>query len=104
MANTPKWNPQGYQKLAQLTGRYPEAAIFRRFGSLSILGLLSLQAKLVVLDREYREICYSDDSSAVENVHKYSTYFLKLHEAREPNDAQLRKLNEIRKVVNEYCK
>lgn len=101
MTNT-AWDSQGYQKLAHLLGRYPEAAIFRRFGSLDMITLLSLHAKLVVLERELRDICYHDDISSVVEVKEYSTYFLKLHGAQDPHDAQLKKLNEIKEVMKEY--
>lgn len=101
MAGT-AWDSQGYQKLARLLGRYPEAAIFRRFGSLEMITLLSLQAKLVVLEREFRDICYQDDISSVAEVKEYSTYFLKLHGAQAPHDAQLKKLDEIKEAMKEY--
>ena len=101
MAKT-AWDSQGYQKLARLLGRYPEAAIFRRFGSLDMITLLSLQAKLVVLERELRNTCYQDDISSEAEVKEYSTYFLKLHGAQAPHDAQLKKLNEIKEAMKEY--
>ena len=86
MANT-GWDSRGYQKLAHILGRYHGAAIFHRFGSLEMITLLSLQAKLAILEREFRDICYQDDISSIAEVKEYSTYFLKLHGAQASNDA-----------------
>lgn len=46
----------GYPKLADLMARYGEAAIFRRFRSLNLFVLMSLQAELVELEERLREL------------------------------------------------
>jgi hypothetical protein len=67
-----------------------------------MITLLNLQAKLAVLEGEFRDICYQDDISSIAEVKEYSTYFLKLHGAQASNDAQFKKLGEIREAKKEY--
>lgn len=42
----------GYDKLASLIGRYPDLAIYRKFGALGAKVLLHMQAELVHLENE----------------------------------------------------
>lgn len=56
-----KWSPKGYQKLANLMGSHQEIAIFRGFGALTMLNLLSLQAELIDIEVQLRETCRDDD-------------------------------------------
>ncbi|KAH8585831.1 hypothetical protein B0O99DRAFT_586791 [Bisporella sp. PMI_857] len=49
-------NAPGYPKLADLMARYNEVAIFRRFRSLNIFTLMSLQAELVELESRLKEL------------------------------------------------
>lgn len=44
-------------------GNLPELAIFRKFHRISIQNLLSLQSELVLLEKEYDEICEEDAAS-----------------------------------------
>jgi len=47
-------HPQrGYPRLADLMGKEKDIAIFRRFDDLNILSLLSLQAEIVQLEKEF---------------------------------------------------
>jgi hypothetical protein len=98
--------PQGYHKLAHLQAIYPDTAIFRRFGSLNTLVLLSLQAKLINLESDFEEFCKKDDCSDVAEEKKYSTNFKALHASKGSTtgskDAQLQKLEEIQRIMNEY--
>jgi hypothetical protein len=50
----------GYPKLARLMSISPETAIFRRFGELSALNILRLQAELHDLEYQLREIREED--------------------------------------------
>jgi hypothetical protein len=83
-------------------GHYPEAAIFRRFSSLNILNLLSLQAELVDLQVQFRDLCAEDDESNDSSENQYSTYFRRLRGSED--SLQYEKLLEIRKKLNEYSK
>ena len=51
----------GYHKLASLMGHHTDGLrIFRRFGRLNMLSLLSLQAELNDLESEFDDICQDD--------------------------------------------
>ena len=98
----PPLQPQGYVKLAYLFGRYPDAAVFRRFGHLEMINLLSLQAKLVALDEEYTKLWQLTDNSKETEVKAYSTYFYSLHRFATEDDVLRAKLSEIQMTMKEY--
>lgn len=95
-------SPQGYHRLADLMGHYSEAAIFRRFGSLNMLTLLSLQAELIDLQAQFRDMCAEDDGSDDPSEKRFSTYFRVLRGAE--NSIQYETLLDIRKKLQEYSK
>jgi len=85
-------------------GPYPEMAIFRRFGDLNMLRLLSLQAELLDLQLRFRQATAGDEISS-EKAREYSTSFVAMldhPEAERPE--QWRLLVDIRKKVDEYSK
>jgi hypothetical protein len=92
--------PQGYHRLADLMGRYPETAIFRRFGALNAITLLSLQAELIDLQVQFRDICAEDDRIGDPNEQEFSTYFRKLRES--DDSLQYEMLKTIRAKLHEY--
>lgn len=92
--------PRGYHRLAELMGQYPEVAIFRRFGPLNMLNLLSLQAELIDLQVEFRDIWAEDEESTDDTEKRFSTYFRQLHNAED--SFQLKKLKTIRDKLQEY--
>lgn len=92
--------PRGYHRLADLMGHYPEAAIFRRFGALNAIHLLSLQAELIDLQVQFRDICAEDDSMGNSDEKEFSTYFRKLRESED--SLQYDMLNKIRAKLREY--
>ncbi|THX44357.1 hypothetical protein D6D10_00414 [Aureobasidium pullulans] len=92
--------PRGYHRVADLMGQYPEIAIFRRFAALNIVNLLSLQAELVDLQVQFRDIWAEDDASSDLDEQEFSTYFRKLR--RSENSVQNEMLLEIRKKLQEY--
>ena len=96
--------PQGYRKLAKLMGPYPEIAIFRRFGSLTMFNLMRLQTELVAIDDQLQRIGEQDDMSADSNISSYSTDFYALNTAKPPDDAQLLLLEQSRLKLEQYCK
>lgn len=94
----------GYHQLAELMGPYQEAAIFRRFGPLAMMNLLSLQAELVELHAEFRKICQDNDHSADPVEKNFSKYFRDLRESEGGGkDHQYQMLMQIRSKLNEYC-
>lgn len=53
----------GYRELAfEMAKKESDLAIFRRFGELNMLNLLSLQAELIELQGRYKRICEIDDT------------------------------------------
>lgn len=91
------WTAKGYPRLAQLMGAYTEVAIFRRFGSLNTLSVLSLQAELVELEDKYKQCVERDNQS--ENSRDLSEDFYTLHES---NSGQKDLLDKIRVKLKEY--
>ena len=69
---------KGYPKLAILMGENPDVAIFRRFGTMSALNLMRLQAELIDIEEKLRAQQLKDDKASLPNG-EYSTYFLKLN-------------------------
>ena len=102
MAAPPLGEPQGYHRLADLMGHYPEAAVFRRFGALNMLNLLSLQAELVDLQVQFRDLWAEDDVSTDLSEKQFSTYFRVLRNSE--NSLQYEKLLEIRQKLQQYSK
>ncbi|MCJ1336571.1 hypothetical protein MMC09_001847 [Bachmanniomyces sp. S44760] len=97
---------EGYPRLANLVGRKPEVAIFRRFGALNVENLLFLQAELVTLEQELKEIVEEDKHSDDPARKEFSTSWYALHESRMSKSRRVRlqweKRVEIRKKLNEY--
>lgn len=93
---------RGYYRLAELMGSYQETAIFRRFGLLNMLNLLSLQAELVNLQRQLvnnstnpKILAELDDEEKAFKVN-----FRKLLESQ--NSEHLQLLMRIRSTLREY--
>jgi hypothetical protein len=82
------WDPRileplqnGYREIAHLMAfKDSPFAIFRRFGQLSMLNLLSLQAELMELQAELRYLCKTDDSSNDPLRTKFAYSFLEMRE------------------------
>ena len=68
---------EGYAKLASLMGAYPDVGILRRFGALNAQNLLYMQAELVALEDEFRNIsdndCKSDDANRQNHARDWYT-------------------------------
>lgn len=95
--------PRGYQKLASLMGNYHETAIFRRFDSLSMLNILSLQAELIVLQNELQEICSEDESPDDPAANAFAVNFFALRQSEgRSNDEQYQIFVKIREKLREY--
>lgn len=71
----PARSPQDYRRVAKFMSLYPETAIFRRFGSLTMLNLMKLQAELLALEDQIRRIGERDDASETPNEANYSIDF-----------------------------
>lgn len=98
-----KTKPEGYHKLAQtLMGPCPELAIFRRFGSLEAIRLLSLQAELTQLEVDLRHISALDDASANEQIRKFSSCFQAQMDEGNENRIQWDLISKIRAKMEAY--
>jgi len=93
---------QGYERLAQFMGTYPELAIFRRFGALNLQNLLYLQAELLHLEDELKEIIKEDNENP--NRFVFSRNWYALHQASFDGEQnrQYRILIEIRERLHQY--
>lgn len=80
-------------------GKERNVAIFRRFDDLSILCLLSLQAEIVQLEKEFKIECSADDANGQYPASEYSSNFLL---ARKNSSEQHTKLKAIRDLIREY--
>lgn len=83
-------------------GPYPEVAIFRRFGSLTMLSLMRLQAELVALEDQLQRISEQDDMSKDPNISSYSIDFYALNTSQPPDDVQLKLLEQSRIKLEQY--
>ena len=93
----------GYPKLACQMGLHPETAILRRFGSLSAVNLLYLQAELVHLENKLRKYEIIDNTAQHGQRPEYAHdwYWLN-NSAFDENDDQLQTVLMIRSKLKEY--
>jgi uncharacterized protein DUF6594 len=99
---------KGYPKLAALMGEFPDIAIFRRFGTLTMLNLMRLQAELIEIEEDLRLKQLQDDVAG-QATEKYSTIFSTLNKSKtsskegdEDHPTQLALLESSRVKLIEY--
>ena len=96
---------QGYHRLADIMRREKGYAFFRQFSDLNLVNLLSLQAELIHLRKEFWDICHDDDTLENPTTREFSANFSALFNSiGGGTDDQLKKLLEIRKKLEEYCR
>jgi hypothetical protein len=83
-------------------GSYPDVAIFRRFGSLTMLNLMRLQAELLVIEDELRSTQAADDVSTHPDVYSYSTDFRKLSDSKDPDNKLLLLMEKSHQKLEQY--
>jgi hypothetical protein len=99
--------PDGYQKLADMMGALPNHAIFRRFGWLSTLNLMRLQAELAKLEFDLKK-CQRADQEAQHRLglklgETYATSFEALTQNQSDQDPeQLVLMKKSASVLQEY--
>jgi len=104
----------GYRGVATQMGLHRSPfAIFRRFGDLNMLNLMSLQAELMDLSDDFREICKEDDEEiAPLAARKYAYSFRDLRDSATKQGTgteqvhfhQWQRLQELRQKLKEYSK
>jgi hypothetical protein len=103
IAASPDPKLKGYNKLASLMGPNSEVAIFRRFGSLNMFSLLSMQAELMELERKFTDVYLDDSASDIEPVKRFCRHFAKLRASKgTDDDFQLQMLESIQIKLAEY--
>ena len=94
---------RGYPKLAALMGAYHDTTIFRRFGKLNMLNLLSLQAELTDLEVKFENIRREDEDSGDDVRMLYAVDFREMRDhANDANNLQWQILLDIRAKLQEY--
>lgn len=90
----------GYHTLASLMGRDGEYAIFRKFSSLNMLNLMSMQAELLQLEEEYKRVVRLHERGI--NGVVLVASFNNLHQAKDSEQKKV--LDKIRLKLDEYSK
>ena len=98
---------EGYAKFASFIAADHGMSIYRRFSTLSANNLLHLQAELVHLEAQLRDIITEDKTSGDAEKQKfpYSVWHLK-RSAEDPSighPTQWSKVVEIRQKLKQYC-
>lgn len=94
---------RGYPKLANLMGNYPDHAIFRRFGWLSTLNIMRLQAELAQLEADLKT-CQRKDEKLQSHWEAGETYSTSFEVLRGKHPEQLEIMERSSKVLQEYSK
>jgi hypothetical protein len=68
---------------------HPQLSIFRLFDICTHMSLMSLQAQLIVAQRDFQESCKKCDTSASEEETRFTGDFLELIESRSDNGIEL---------------
>jgi hypothetical protein len=94
----------GYDRLAAVIGRYGGMAIFKRFAMLNAKNLLYMQQELVHLDQQLKNLAFKDANSGEKGraSYQYSFVNLKCSLGKDGEDAQWRKVLEIREKLKAY--
>lgn len=98
----------GYHDLASVLSRYFGLGIFRRFGTLSTLNLLYLQAELTSLEEELKVLAHSDVECGNAGDLRRSFFAQDWKFLSKPlgngDEKQWEKMLQIREKLKEYCK
>jgi hypothetical protein len=89
----------GYHTLASLMGRDGEYAIFRKFSSLNMLNLMTMQAELLELENDYKNTLYMDEKNE-----KGISLAISFTALRKSKSRQKEILEKIRKKLDEYSR
>ncbi|KAF2759911.1 hypothetical protein EJ05DRAFT_314432 [Pseudovirgaria hyperparasitica] len=96
---------KGYPSVAGHMGQKHTSAIFRRFSTLNAQNLLYMQAELVALEGELRDVEKEDHSSDTSPSFEYVRDWHSLSKSKKNgDDIQLRLVMRIRKALKKYNK
>lgn len=96
-----KLRQPNYAVLAELMGSNKEIAVFRKFDTLNMLVLSSLQAELLDLQHKLEDQILRDEHSEKRTLRETSKYFRQMWQA-DSDSQQWELLLEIRKKLKEY--
>lgn len=97
---------KGYTKIAALMGNYPESLMIRQFNELNVQNILYLQAELVGLEQDYRELEKENDTSTGAERARFSLDWYTLSTSKEDggDNEQWRTAMKIREKLQEYSR
>ena len=95
---------QGYMQLAGLMSRYPEGAIFRRFGEMTMLHLLYLQGRLQDLESQYQKTTALQGGPLFSAIHEGPENTFSIKDMREFTHNQREILEKVGPLVAHYSK
>ena len=93
---------EGHAKIATFMSQNTEFAIFRRFRKLNYQNLLYLQAELIHLERDLRELAERDSNDANRTFYCKDWWFLAQNEEEHDDREQWEKVLQIREKLKEY--
>ena len=93
----------GYPQIAQLMSSHGEFAILRKFGDLSMLNLLHMQAELMHLEEKYHAIAIDDEKNSDISLRSRDWWSLTRADC-EGKSEQWNVILEIREKLDKYCK
>lgn len=97
--------PEGYAKVAHLMSRHNEYGIFRSFSILNLQNLLYMQAEIIHLEQDLKEIVQIDRSSNDPVRSIQERHWQLLSDSQEDgHNSHWRKMQEIRVKLKEYSK
>ena len=96
-----KKSDYNYRALAELVGRQPGLAVFRRFSSLNAKNLLYLQAEIADLEQQLGD-CEKKDLESDDT--DQSQFLWSVAELKKSNGEQWQKILELRIKLKEYSK
>ena len=102
--NVPTERLRGYPKLARLMGPYPDIAIFRRFGSLTMLNLMRLQAELLAIEEKLRLVQAEISISKDPDINSYCQDFQKINNPKLANNELLSLMEDSCQKLEQYSK
>jgi hypothetical protein len=94
---------EGYPQIAHLMSNHEEFAILRKFGNLSMLNLLHMQAELMNLEEKYYAIAHDDEKHSDISYGSRDWWSLTRADC-EGRSEQWNVLLDIREKLNEYRK
>ncbi|KAK4934967.1 hypothetical protein LTR66_015518 [Elasticomyces elasticus] len=102
---------EGYDRLAEMMGKYPAGAVFRGFGTMNALNLLCYQAELAIIENDLKTAMQNDRTNDDLLRRTYRHNFPNLKDGRCADgqldlmeNTQWRTLLRMRTVVEQYNK